>query len=208
MLSGHPADRTIGARVRTRSRSTVSLSVCLSFFPLEKVRVNLGLFMNLHLLQSNKSEKPLSYNVGRLTHHLECVELLLNLLRQQRRKLVTRRHLATPVVLAARPRVVKHELRRKRRAALHRPVRRRRRQQWCAPSVLPQPHRRHKVVLVANRHRVGALLVLLPLGRRLGPLVVIRGARNVVRGQVGARSWQRNKLRQTSRIGFGATGAG
>jgi hypothetical protein len=69
---------------------------------LEEMRVDLGRFMDLHFLR--KVSVIGRGHRARGTHHLEVVQLLLDLLGQERGQSVARRDVPPSVILATRPR--------------------------------------------------------------------------------------------------------
>jgi len=148
----------------------------------EKVRVDFGVLMHLHFLQRalvNKSHGTVRVRVR--THHLEGVELFLDLLGEHGREAVARSNLAPTVVLAAGPCIVKHDPRAERCVALV--------SLWSARStlrILPEPQGRHKVVFIANSNRACPAVTL---GLVVGGAGYARHGRlGHLRGQIEGRS--------------------
>ena len=67
----------------------------------EKVRVDLGVLMNLHLLSSPSVSDGwlVVSSISEITHHLEAVQLLLDLLREHGRKPVACCNVSSAVVV-------------------------------------------------------------------------------------------------------------
>ena len=115
----------------------------------EKVRVNLRVFVNLHLLNSMLAIDVISSKKTN-TCHLEGVELLLDLLCQHGSQSVAGGDFTTTIVLLAGPSIMENDARRECRIALGR---------WSvrgALAVLSESQSRHEIVFGADSNRSSA----------------------------------------------------
>lgn len=130
----------------------------------------------------------------RAAHHLEGVQLLLDLLSQHRRQAVARSNFAATVVLLARPRLEEDNSGAKGGISL-RPLG----CDGCAFSVLAEPESRHKIIFAAYRDSSSppvSVQLLVRRARRAGAGRIGDGrdAGNIKRGALGLggpRRWAR-----------------
>ena len=121
--------------------------------------VNLGAFVNLHLLLLSVSIIPLR-QVDKDTYHLEVVKLFFDLLSQHGSQTIARRDITATIILLTRPGLEEHDARTKRRAPLRLLPRR------SVALFLAKTKSRHKVVLVPDGNRLSTFRSLLVLAGR------------------------------------------